>query len=95
MKFIGKVITLTGMAVLGPKGSYLFLIVVNCVCFSEQLGDAHKVCLFQVLKSREGFVEILGEVEHLLGNLDDLLLLGTCHLDKLLHDGVRDEGVSL
>ena len=37
--------------------------VVNC---SEQLRDAHKVCLLQIFEAWECFVEILRQVENFL-----------------------------
>ena len=53
------------------------------------------MCLFQVLESGEGFVEILSQVEHFLGYSNDFFLLRSGHSDKLLDDFVRDQSVSL
>ena len=57
--------------------------------------NAHKVCLFQVFESREGFVEILSKVEHLLGYSNDLFLFRSCYGDKFLDNLVCDKSVPL
>ena len=62
---------------------------------SEQLCDAHEVSLFQIFESREGFVEILRQEEHLLRYFNDFLFLRARNLHQLLHDTVSDQGVPL
>ena len=57
--------------------------------------NAHKVCLFQVFESWEGFVEILSQIEHLLGYSNDLFFLRSCDGDKFLDNLISDESVSL
>ena len=43
--------------------------------WSEQLRDAHEVGLFQIFETRESFVEILRQIKHFLGHLNDLFFL--------------------
>ena len=57
--------------------------------------NAHKVCLFQVIESREGFVEILSQIEHFLGYSNDLFFFRSCDGDEFLDNLVRDKSVPL
>ena len=49
------------------------------------------MCLFEILKAREFFVEILGEMEDFLWCVEDLIFSGLANLDQLLNDANIDE----
>ena len=53
------------------------------------------MCLFQVIESGECFVEILSQIEHLLGYSNDLFLLRSSDGDKFLDNLVCDKSVPL
>ena len=53
------------------------------------------MCLFQVIESWEGFVEILSQIEYLLGYSNDLFLLRSSDSDKFLDNLVCDKSVPL
>lgn len=55
---------------------------------SEQLSDDHEVTLLQVFEAREGFVEVLRQIEHFLGDFDDVWLGTPAHFNHLDHDRV-------
>ena len=58
-----------------------------CVCLrSQQLRYAYKMRFLEVLEAWEHFLAILGKIKHLLGDFDDLWLVSTRHLHKLLDD---------
>ena len=49
--------------------------------FSQELGYADEVRFLQIFKPRERSVEILRQIEHFLGHLDDVLLFGFRYLN--------------
>ena len=72
--------------------SSAFIAVVNC---SEQLCDAHEVCLLQIFEAGESLVEILRQVKHLLRYFNNFSFLGTGRLYEFLDDFICNQCISL
>jgi len=53
---------------------------------SQKLGNDTEVGLLQVFKTRKLFVEILSQVEHFLGHIEDLILSHPANLDQSSHN---------
>ena len=53
---------------------------------SQKLSDDAEMSLFQILEAGELFVEVLGQIEHLLGHIENLVFAHSADLDQSCDD---------
>lgn len=62
------------------------LSIFNRDLFSQKLGNDTEMSLFQVLKAWEFLVEVLGQVEHFLRDIKNLIFSHSTNLDQSGHN---------